>query len=349
MSTPRRGSGDPAPCRRRPPAPPRGRHHDKNAHRAGEETAFCSEAYYDERDIDAHHWHESWLEFERAIRTKPASSDTMPAHFRLHRHRRRRRDLARRRSIPCHRHRSRARIKTLHRARVFQSENASGISVFYGATRPETAIAEVRPPVKSYVAVARFEIIRPLRILTLGNLAFASAPGGIFDEAHAATAEGRLPPSSQQLPLRARRARSPTRRLSPLPSRRRLPRHRKRAALDGVAYPTTQISASGNNVALFHKASRVEELHPPHGSAIEATGPIDAEGLYTGFEITQLPSSDPQEAARAQRTEDLPSWEHTDQRDPALRIDVQSIEVREVTSVEVSTRAHRITRRRSPF
>ena len=43
--------------------------------------------------------------------------------------------------------------------------NAAGISVFYGATDDETAIAGVRPPVGSWVATATFEVIRPLRLL----------------------------------------------------------------------------------------------------------------------------------------------------------------------------------------
>jgi len=49
--------------------------------------------------------------------------------------------------------------------------NARGVSVFYGAIDPRVALAEVRPPVGSRVAVARFEIIRPLRLLDLNALA----------------------------------------------------------------------------------------------------------------------------------------------------------------------------------
>ncbi|WP_456310950.1 RES family NAD+ phosphorylase [Serratia proteamaculans] len=48
--------------------------------------------------------------------------------------------------------------------------NAQGISVFYGATTPEIAIAEVRPAVGSYVVVAKFVPLRPLRILDMSAL-----------------------------------------------------------------------------------------------------------------------------------------------------------------------------------
>lgn len=89
-------------------------------------------------------------------------------------------------------------LNTLYRGRVFQSEealiaalswperflgspavglgaagrmNAQGQPAFYGATHPEICIAEVRPPVGSQVALAAFEMIRPLRLLDLRRLA----------------------------------------------------------------------------------------------------------------------------------------------------------------------------------
>ena len=45
--------------------------------------------------------------------------------------------------------------------------NARGISVFYGANDPLVALSEVRPPVGARVAIARFEIIRPIKLLDL--------------------------------------------------------------------------------------------------------------------------------------------------------------------------------------
>lgn len=43
--------------------------------------------------------------------------------------------------------------------------SARGISVFYGASSVETAISEIRPPVGCNVVTAKFNIIRPLRLL----------------------------------------------------------------------------------------------------------------------------------------------------------------------------------------
>ena len=59
--------------------------------------------------------------------------------------------------------------------------NAHGISVFYGASDPMVALAEVRPPVGSKVAVARFEIVRPIRLLDPTALGDDATIGSIFD------------------------------------------------------------------------------------------------------------------------------------------------------------------------
>src|SRR3546814_20034581 len=45
--------------------------------------------------------------------------------------------------------------------------NAAGLPAFYGATEAQTALAEVRPPVGSWVVIARFSALRPLKLLDL--------------------------------------------------------------------------------------------------------------------------------------------------------------------------------------
>ncbi len=57
--------------------------------------------------------------------------------------------------------------------------NAAGIPFFYGALSEDTAIAEARPFVGSRVIVARFHVIRPVRLLNLPMLGSLSA-GRIF-------------------------------------------------------------------------------------------------------------------------------------------------------------------------
>lgn len=60
--------------------------------------------------------------------------------------------------------------------------NAQGIPVFYGATTPDIAIAEVRPAVGSYVVVAKFMPLKPLRILEMSALdKMVQVSGSLFD------------------------------------------------------------------------------------------------------------------------------------------------------------------------
>jgi hypothetical protein len=202
-------------------------------------------------------------------------------------------------------------IPALYRARVFQSKaklkdamkrpdlhvgppppslaiagrmNAAGISVFYGATDPEVALAEVRPPVGSRVLIGRFEVIRPLRLLDLQALEYvADEEGSIFDEAYI---------------RRLRRAKF-LRGLSWLVSKPVMPDEQPRQylptqaiadflataadpPLDGMIYPSVQVGylrrprprrilGGGRdlrNVVLFHKAARVEPLDIPKDADI---------------------------------------------------------------------------------
>ena len=59
--------------------------------------------------------------------------------------------------------------------------NAQGIPVFYGAFDPDTCVAEVRAPVGSHVVVARFELLRPVRLLDFDALSEVYVPGSHFD------------------------------------------------------------------------------------------------------------------------------------------------------------------------
>lgn len=60
--------------------------------------------------------------------------------------------------------------------------NAHGIPVFYGATSPDIAVAEVRPVVGSYVVVVPFRPLRELRILDISALNnLTEVKGSILD------------------------------------------------------------------------------------------------------------------------------------------------------------------------
>ncbi|WP_169801504.1 RES family NAD+ phosphorylase [Hydrogenophaga palleronii] len=111
-------------------------------------------------------------------------------------------------------------LKMLYRGRVFQTDDALAAALrwperflgspavgigaagrmngqdqpaFYGATAPEICIAEVRPPVGSRIALAAFEVIRPLRLLDLRRLATVELrpDASLFDPATRSAAQRR--------------------------------------------------------------------------------------------------------------------------------------------------------------
>lgn len=143
--------------------------------------------------------------------------------------------------------------------------NAAGISVFYGATDDETAIAEVRPPVGSWVVTATFEVIRPLRLSNLGNL------GGIrpdstlsyFDPLRQEQAErcAFLRELQQQMLMPVMPDSADLGYLITQAIADYLATN-ETLNLDGILFPSVQVpkdASPGLNTILFHKASVVEK------------------------------------------------------------------------------------------
>ena len=63
--------------------------------------------------------------------------------------------------------------------------NAKGISVSYGATNPQVALAEIRPPVGSRVVMGEFKPVEEMRLLNLSLLEDTIIRGSIFDPEYA--------------------------------------------------------------------------------------------------------------------------------------------------------------------
>ncbi len=159
--------------------------------------------------------------------------------------------------------------------------NAAGIAVFYGATDPSVALAEVRPPVGSKVLIAFFEVIRPLRLLDLPALAgIVSEKGSIFDAAYV----HRLKRAEflRGLSQRISRPIMPDDQPSDYLLTQAVADFLATAAdptLDGIIYPSAQggylppcwrlapVEDKGN-VVLFHKSARVQCLDIPEGTEI---------------------------------------------------------------------------------
>jgi DNA-directed RNA polymerase subunit RPC12/RpoP len=258
----------------------------------------------------------------------------------------------------------------LYRARVFQSEedmrkalehpernlgappagvaksgrmNARGQPAFYGAMSVKTALAEVRPPVGSWVVVARFALIRPLQLLNLGLFSQLRLPSqaNLFD------------PYSKKLFQRYAFLRHlSTRLVQPvMPESEEhnylmtqviadyLAMH-PRIELDGIIYPSVQRGvgerdSQGDNVVLFHKAATCI-------GADAAASTADAD-LYD-YDDARYDSRDPvrrleptiiykKEAPR------LPAFQHFSNARPApgLTLIRDSIEIHRIIAVDIQT------------
>lgn len=183
-------------------------------------------------------------------------------------------------------------LKKLYRGRVFQTDdalvaalrwperflgspavglgaagrmNGRGQPAFYGATSPEICIAEVRPPVGSRVAMASFEVIRPLRLLDLRRLATIELrpDASLFDPATRSAAQRR-----DFMKTLGERLSAPV--LPELQDRDYLVTQavadylaaHAQLNVDGIIYPSAQSHRPdeptvGDNVVLFRKACEV--------------------------------------------------------------------------------------------
>jgi len=184
------------------------RHSDVGAAAMGEETEFAPDSYYEEVGPTFQVWYDEWRCFEESLKKEARFFSRTAAALLAS-------VFGNIDKLKTTDGRSlvdagpQVALDHLYRARVFQADeklkealcrpglnlgsppariacagrmNARGISVFYGATDAGVAIAEVRPPVGSKAAVAKFSIIRPLRLLDLTALEDVHEEGSSFDQ-----------------------------------------------------------------------------------------------------------------------------------------------------------------------
>jgi hypothetical protein len=162
--------------------------------------------------------------------------------------------------------------------------NAADITVFYSATEGSVALAEVRPPVGSWVLVGRFEVIQPLRLLCLRALEkVQDEEGSIFDAGYVLRLE-----KAAFLRRLSRRISKPVkpddqpRDYLPTQAIADFLAGSENPPLDGIIYPSVQTDASQLprifgaardklNVVLFHKSARVQELDIPEDAEISVS------------------------------------------------------------------------------
>lgn len=360
------------------------KHGDFDTAAMGEETEFCSGSYYEEKETTNHIWQQEWLNFEASLKTearffnqialahltsifdeidKISTKDDRPLVI----------DVG-----------PNTKLTEIYRARIFQSDdmlkkalcrpdehlgppppplaragrmNAFGISVFYGASNPDVAIAEVRPPVGSQVAVARFDIIRPLQLLDLTALENVIEKGSIFDPSWAPRLERAtflrslcqritkpVMPDDEALEY------LPTQAIADFLATENKP------ALDGIYFPSAQAKGSAINIVLFQKAARVESMSIPDGTEINAnTGHHTEDGWEVDYSVRELTpitkaSKGINENVRwpdyVEHLIDNLGAQDFDTRDVALCIDANSVKVHIVRSLQFQYDTHEVTRHR---
>lgn len=349
----------------------------------GEESEFSADSYYERGHPTFIGLHMGWQEFEQSLKTKARFFSRTAEGF-----------LARifggadtlktREGVPLVADAGPGTLLDhLYRSRVFQTEvglkealcrpdthigsppskmaragrmNAQGISVFYGATKADVAIAEVRPPVGSRVVVARFDITRQLRLLDLTVANDVHEEGSIFDPSF----KERLYRAEFLRSLGRRMARPvmpddegidylPTQAVADFLATANDPR------LDGIIFPSAQVK-DGHNVVLFHESARVAEEAIPEGAEIAvSTGHNSEDGWEVDYSVTE--AVPPPKASKEEGMADgfLGTFLHfsrppdpdDDDRQETLRLVTNSVEVHHVTWVKVSTEPHSVHRYRS--
>lgn len=365
-------------------------HGDFDRAAMGEETEFSDGTYYEEKGVDAGVWHEVWDSFERSLKTEARFfSRTAAEHLR-----------AVFEGIDEMRTRDNRPLvidagpetdfTTVYRARVFQSDekletalcrpdthlgspppmfalagrmNAQGISVFYGANDERAAIAEVRAPVGSQVAVARFEITRRLRLLDLTALSEVGVGGSVFDIELA----GRMERASflRSLSRRITRPVMPDDEPFEYLATQAIADFLATDAsvpIDGIIYPSVQAAGHVLNVVLFHRAARVEAMDVPDGAEVRArTGQMGEDGWEVDYSVIEEVPPAPEESEGEGPA--APSWPpnlaelamignsiwedlDSDWREASLRVVPDSVRVHRVLRVAFETEEFPVRRHR---
>jgi len=358
------------------------RHADIESAMIGEETEFDDEVHYEQILPSSREWHERWHEFERILKEESrffsrecqgqleaifAGIDAM--HTRSGQHVVETFDPENEDSI-------------LYRARVFYREpeleealkrpdlllgpppsavtgagrmNAKGVSVFYGASSVEGALAEVRPPVGSKVVVAQFSPLRALRLLNLSALQNVNIAGSIFDPAYAdalarmgfvRTLSNRL--SRPVMPTDVDFDYLPTQAVADF-----LANHRD-FNLDGVRFTSVQTGGASDNIVLFHRSSRVCPLDLPEGTKLDARSFWDTEeGREPDYDVTErVPRQDTVAAPEEKRSSLFGfaalDWEDVDpdDREEALTVDAANLSVHWINATQFDVQTFEVDRNR---
>ncbi|MEI7196419.1 RES domain-containing protein [Pectobacterium versatile] len=230
-----------------------------------------------------------------------------------------------------------------------------GISVFYGASSVDTAISEIRPPVGCHVVSAKFNIIRPLRLLNLLALEDILDTGSMLDPEYIVRREQAAFLKTLTswivkpvLPGEEDFSYIPTQVIAEYLA------ESEQLNLDGILYPSVQLDGSltgeNYNVVLFRKASRVNLMALPalKDCLINFVRQYDEDDWETDICVTEMVD-----------TADIPSpqdmvWdvlppETRDRREPSLEIDLPSVGVHRIKAARFEYSTDMVSRNKHVF
>jgi hypothetical protein len=345
----------------------------------GEEDPYGEEARYRPRNPDGYGLYETWSDFETEIRSRArffsstAESALDDIFGELSRFRNHERPLIREagpgtmmdvlyRARRAFGHAEIARIIE-HPARELGPPpsrsagsgrmNPRWISMFYGALDPDTCVAEIRPPVGSSIVIGKFTIIRKLKLLDLNALErLFVEKASYFDPSfrrlrHKAQFLKRLVVimSRPVLPSDEDYHYLPTQAVAEYLSEKMKPR------LDGLIFPSSQRGGKGENVVLFRRASSVE-LDGSDGLISETNfGWGTDDDADPDITVWTKKKREPSKVITNEGDE--PVWldgpELVDDptnltEPPALHVELDAIEVRDIQAVEYFATKRRVRR-----
>ncbi len=242
--------------------------------------------------------------------------------------------------------------------------NAAGISVFYGAVDPATCVSEIRPPVGAHVVLARFDVLRPLRLLDCEALDRLAVQANPFDPEFVVKRDRAhfLRSFSDQI---ARPVLPGDEELGYMPTQVVAEYLAERLAqpIDGLLYKSTQRGSTLGNVMLFNRSARVEAF-PHHSHFIEPwirTIDVDSEDFDDGITLTvrEIGASEPpgpldllEDGARPVYIDPLPETfvqpDFDDERPVTMRLAPETISVELIRATDYDRAERRVTMR-SPW
>lgn len=236
--------------------------------------------------------------------------------------------------------------------------NARGVSLFYGATHPDAALAEVRPPVGSRTLVGRFDVIRPLRLLDVEALRSVYVEGSIFDPGYMGRLELArfLERVSERMTMPVMPDDEPSEYLVTQVIADYLANDPD-LNLDGLLYPSVQQSGRHQNVVLFRRASLVASLElPPGGKVRVQLDERDGDDFVPHYWVSETvpepkPVAKPDEndgglVPLLRPTRWGPFDEPSDDREPALSVATDTLHVHHVEGVKIKTLPFKVGRHR---